>query len=233
MPEPSITVIGNKASEMGALDQGADFEAINRSELPPMPEPITVRVERGEHEVTLIPEKPFEGEPELLEGSTAIINAQLFDDPQMSPPNKQELMAQFKVAITSMSRLMEITKRSPREALCWFRLDGMKQDISVTADRIIVKQDTLESVYSCRSCKGQAHLEEDCETCHGEGKTCIDCMIVPWGRGNSLLVRVQKVPRMRSPQGWHLVQQWVAARHRYPRYGDVGSDYRNRDFGRP
>jgi co-chaperonin GroES (HSP10) len=183
MPEPSITVIGNKASEQGALDQGADFEAINHSELPPMPEPVTVRVERGEHEVTLIPEKPFSGEPELVEGPSAIIQAQIMDDHEMvpSPPTQKELVGQLQVAIQSAARLLEISKRNPREALCWVRLEGMKQDITCTGDRIVVKQDTMESVYTCRTCKGAGHLKDNCIFCGGKGGDCPHCKCMAWG----------------------------------------------------
>jgi len=179
--EPSLEIIGNKASEQGAYDEGADFSGINRSELQPMPEPITVTVERGEHHVTLIPEKPIMGDPEFRESAESITRAQIFDDPQASPATRAELQQRLNVAMESILRLNEITKRNPREQLCWFRLEGAKQDISCTGDRIIVRQDTTESVYTCRICKGKGHTDETCKRCDGKPDNCRDCLCVRWG----------------------------------------------------
>ena len=230
MPEPTISVIGNKASEQGAHDEGADFEGINRSDLPPMPEPMTVTV-RGErtvegYDVTLTPDKPFEGEPELLEGPLSIIHAQLTEDPELSLPNQRELMQTLKVSLQSAGRLMEISKRNPREALCWVHLEGIKQDISVTGDRIIIKQDTQESVYTCRTCKGVGHLKNvNCKACDGKGGDCPHCKCMSWGGEVAYSSGFQACER--------LPREWLGAWHHYSRCGHVHPDHRHRDVGRP
>src|SRR5271157_918586 len=181
MPEPSIEVIGNKASEQGAHEQGADFEQINRSDAVLMPEPIRVKLKPGVNEITIIPEKQFFGLAELKEGPTSIVQAQITEDPESYPDEEELLIETFKVACESIERLNEIRKRSPRESLIWFHVEGLKMDMAVTGKRVIVLQDVTESVYSCRTCHGKGHLEKTCSICGGKGQDCSTCICVSFG----------------------------------------------------
>jgi co-chaperonin GroES (HSP10) len=165
--------IGNRADEQGEFEAGADFTAVNVSPAPEPIEPVEVHVEHFGKNMVLVPEHK-EARPgrrmELQEGSREMLDAVIFDDPSM------------------MKRMSgAITRKSTRGALIYYAITP-DNAVAVWGDRVIIKQDSQESAYSCRTCKGSGHTEECCPTCKGScididgGSPCRSCWVLGYGR---------------------------------------------------
>jgi co-chaperonin GroES (HSP10) len=168
--------LGNRADEQGEHESGADFSAINRSPAPEPTDPIHVMVQR-DNESLLITEinRRFENLPtqrriELQQGPRDLLDAQIFEDPAM------------------LKRVSgAITRKSSRGALIYYAITP-ETAVGVWGERVIIKQDSQESAYSCRSCRGSGHTEEQCPTCKGSqididgASPCRSCWVLGYGR---------------------------------------------------
>ena len=168
----------NRADDLGAVEQGQDLGELNRSGLPASSPILDVRVENRDGHMTVIPmDKRPARRLELRESETALLTAQLTEDPEMtafSIPGVGEVQ-------TSGSRLARAVSRNQnREELVWFGIDSHNLSAAL-GDRIIVRRDSLESEYVCRSCRGKGHTSEVCKLCDGRqqknGMHCGACKV--------------------------------------------------------
>lgn len=166
----SDPVLGNRASE-----QTQDFSTVAESPAPPDAEILEVQVGKlGEH-LLVMPKRngessAYRGPGELQESERDQIAAAIFDDPAMN------------------SRVSgAITRKADRGTLQFYAFRS-NMAAAVTGDRVKIKRDTLESIYSCRSCKGTGHTIEQCPTCKGskidiDGKSdCRSCRVIGYDR---------------------------------------------------
>jgi co-chaperonin GroES (HSP10) len=175
--------LGNRASEQGQYEAGADFEGINRSRLAESGPVLEVKVRRNGNDLVLEREgKRSARSLELRHSETDLLAAQLTDDPEIETFSVPQV-GQVK---TSPGRLSQALSRNQnREQLIWFGIDGSNL-AACTGDRIIVRRDTLESEYVCRTCKGKGHTEEVCKLCDGkrqkDGVACGNCRVLGFER---------------------------------------------------
>lgn len=174
MGEIRRSSIGNQATEQGEFDKGADVYGMNVSTLPQSrPDPIDVDVEPMGNDLVITPRETSSALSrslgELEEGAMDLMAAQLLEEPE--PPAQTGLAIRqingIEVQATN-NRAMEISRRSPREALVWY---GMHQDYygAMAGDRILVRKDILENEYSCKACHGRGYDDAaTCTLCHGE-----------------------------------------------------------------
>lgn len=147
--------IGNAADEQAAHEQGADFEAINRSALTESVDAIEVDVNAMGDGLLVTRKNGNHGSlqqsvGELQEGPLTMINAGIFEDPAMN------------------SRVSgDVTRAVDRGKLIFFAMNGRMAAASF-GNRIKIMRDTMESAYSCRWCKGTGHSEDICPTCKGD-----------------------------------------------------------------
>lgn len=184
---------GNRASEQAQAERGADFSRLNESGLPPTPEPIEVTVKGGNgDDLELDPEhlekvaesamvRSLQRRIELEHTEDDLLMAQLTEEPQnlFMVPGAGEVR-------TSESRLTKALSRNRnREELIWYGVTP-KDLMACTGDRVIIRQDTLESEYSCPECKGEGYGEEVCDGCRGEqkrdGADCRACVVSGYSR---------------------------------------------------
>jgi co-chaperonin GroES (HSP10) len=173
MADPEL---GNRSSEQGQYERGADFEGINRSTLPAAGPILEVDVKSDGANLQLSRRNGRAARSlELRHSESDILSAQLLDDPEMTAfevPNVGKVEA-------SPSRISKaLSRNANREQLIWFGIDSANKS-AVIGDRIIVRRDTLESEYICRSCKGKGHTDEECGHCGGKqqrnGEHCKSC----------------------------------------------------------
>lgn len=177
MADPEL---GNRASEQGQYEQGKDFEGINTSTLP-VPGPVLeVKVRR--HGGDLVMERESTSKVgralELRHSETDLLASQLTEDPEMTGfqvPNVGAIE-------TTPGRLQKALSRNQnREQLIWFGIDSSNLSAAL-GDRIIVRRDTLESEYICRTCRGKGYGDEVCKLCDGkqqkDGQLCKQCMVL-------------------------------------------------------
>jgi co-chaperonin GroES (HSP10) len=171
--DPKHAVLGNKSDEQGAFEEGADFGALNHSEIPANGEHVDVEVAHDGKNLHLTPTK-FKPQKthapiELHDGPRQMIDATIFEDPSM------------------ISRVTgDITRKSSRGALIFFAV-SKHSSIAVWGDRVLIKRDSMESAYSCQTCRGKGHSETQCPTCKGsaidiDGKSpCRSCQVLGYG----------------------------------------------------
>jgi co-chaperonin GroES (HSP10) len=173
MADPKTSVIGNKSDEMGAFEQGADFAGVNHSQVPANGEQVEVHVQHDGKNLVLIPDNPKavkrHSPIELQDGPRQMTDAAIFEDPNM------------------LSRVTgDITRKSSRGALIFFAV-SKHNAIAVWEDRVLIKRDSMESAYSCQSCRGKGHTIEICPTCKGssidiDGQSpCRSCQVLGYG----------------------------------------------------
>lgn len=185
MADPEL---GNRATEQGQFEQGADFEGINVSTLP-MSSPILdilvnldgndILVKKNQVVPCRDPKSLFNPRSlQLRHSDTDLLAAQLLDDPEVTSfqvPNVGAIE-------TAPSRIAKVLSRNQnREQLIWFGIDSTNMSAAL-GDRIIVRRDSLESEYICRSCKGKGHNNEECKQCGGkqqrDGVPCKSCLVL-------------------------------------------------------
>jgi co-chaperonin GroES (HSP10) len=180
MAEPKS--IGNRATEQGEFEGGADFEGINASGLPMSADPLNVKLEwdTDGKAIQLTPErqKQYSRSLAVRHSDTDMMASQILDDPEMtdfSIPNVGKIQ-------TSRSRVATaITRNQNREQLIWFGIDSQNMSAAL-GDRIIVRRDLTESEYICRDCRGKGHTDETCGMCEGhqqrDGIPCKHCQVL-------------------------------------------------------
>jgi len=173
-------MIGNRATEQGQFEEGADFKGINVSTLPASGPVLEVEIKRSGDGFELKQERPSNigRSLELRHSDADLLAAQLLEDPEttaFSIPNVGKIE-------TSPSRISQaISRNQNREQLIWFGIDSTNLSAAL-GDRIIVRRDLLESEYICRTCKGKGHSDEVCIQCEGkqqrEGQLCKSCLVL-------------------------------------------------------
>jgi co-chaperonin GroES (HSP10) len=171
--DPKLT--GNVSDELGQAERGADFESVNRSSLLQDVEPLRVTVESDGKDLLLRPEHhqgqqlARRGPGNLQQSARDELAAQVFADSSMMHPASQR-----------------IQRKPQRGSLVWYSF-RKTMAAAMWGDRILLKQDAMESAYSCRNCKGTGHTDEICPTCKG-GHTDIDgvsscrsCQVLGYG----------------------------------------------------
>src|SRR5271154_5367153 len=87
MSDPKHAVMGNKADELGAHEEGADFAGVNQSPIPALGEHVEVNVQHDGKNITLIPSHQKEVKRhapiELQDGPRQMTDAGIFEDPNM------------------------------------------------------------------------------------------------------------------------------------------------------
>ena len=189
----SNPVLGNTADELAQLDHGVDFEQINRSEISPSGEQLEVNVHADGNDIELKPVKNHTLQVvgrgfDLQHTHADLLMAQLTEEPQQS----EYMVPSAGKVLASPSRLSRaLSRNANREELIWYEIrPGMQcaaLDLPQNATgRVIVRQDTLEGEYSCRSCRGNGYSEEVCEVCRGEqkrdGSDCRGCVVLGYDR---------------------------------------------------
>jgi co-chaperonin GroES (HSP10) len=180
--------IGNRATEIGEFEQGADFSGVNSSGLPVSGPILDVEIAQDAGNIQLF-QKTYESNRrrtlELTESKNDLLGAQLLEDPEMTSftvPN-------VGVVEASPSRMQKaIARNANREQLVWFGIDSQNMSAAL-GDRIIVRRDALESEYVCRACKGKGHTEEVCKHCGGKqndsnpmgAQPCKSCRVLGYG----------------------------------------------------
>jgi co-chaperonin GroES (HSP10) len=169
MSEPKT--IGNRATEQGEADAGADFSSINQGGPDRSSPQIEVDVKTNGLGTFLIPTngKPVHkqaSEFRMTDQDLAI--AQVTDDLEV---------------VGSPSRLAQMSKRETREQLIWYKTPAGFS--AAFGKRILVRRDTLEDAYSCQTCKGTGKSEEKCRLCGATGKeglkACRSCRVLGYG----------------------------------------------------
>ena len=164
--------IGNAADEQAEHEAGADFANINRSPAPGPSEPVEVHVQHDDKNLVLIPERAPDKAArsiELREGPRELLKAQMFDDPAMA-----------------MRASGDITRTASRGHLQFFAIRNSIA-VAVWGDRVLIQRDSMESAYSCRTCKGTGHTDTHCPTCKGStvdldgGSPCRSCHVLGYG----------------------------------------------------
>lgn len=153
MSDPKHSVLGNKSDEQGAHEAGADFDALNHSAIPAAGEHVDVTVSHDGKNLHLTPikfrDQKTHSPIELHDGPRQMTDAAIFEDPQM------------------LSRVSgAVTRKSTRGALIYFAV-SKHSSVSVWGDRVLIKRDSMESAYSCQTCRGKGHSEAQCPTCKG------------------------------------------------------------------
>lgn len=183
----SNPALGNKATEMGQFEKGADFTAVNQGEIVPRPEEVPVRITEVPEGIAIVPERNLtKGDLRLREDHTAITKAQIFDDPFMERGGSPEAIEQAVVEGIAKLVAIEMQRRSPqRDKMVFYQVTPDEQ-MAAFGERIIVMQDSQESAYSCRTCKGKGHTKEYCALCGGkpmdETTACKNCRVLGFGR---------------------------------------------------
>ena len=173
MPDP--TKIGNAANELGEHLEGKDFAVTNRSTAPGDVPPIEVEVKHDRRNILMVPahrnnKSLQQNIGELQEGSKEQLAAAIFEDHSMA-----------KRVSGNIDRIPE------RGSLQFYAVRG-NMAAAVFADRIMIQRDTMESAYSCRSCKGKGHTEVVCPTCKGNrvgidgSEGCRSCKVLGYDR---------------------------------------------------
>ena len=195
MPELQRSELGNKSDELGALDRGADVEGLNQSGMPSgRVDPLEVDVRRVDDGVSLVPvvSRGVDRGDSLRgldEGPMDLMMAQLVEEPEEIGFDRRVVNG---VSIYAKeSRISEVTKRSPREALIYFA-GHPRYDMAVSEDRVMILKDILEDEDSCLHCHGRGYMEDEvCPTCSGSLKwigsagievDCIDCLVLGYER---------------------------------------------------
>jgi co-chaperonin GroES (HSP10) len=173
MSDPKLT--GNRAEEMAEYESGKDFDGISVATPPPDGEVLEVDATKlGDH-ILITPKRngtasAYNGPGEVQESEKDQIAAQIFDDPKMN--------ARVSGAVT---------RKADRGQLQFYAFRS-NMAAAVAGDRVKIKRDTMESIYSCRSCKGLGHGKEVCPTCKGtridiDGKSdCRSCKVLGYDR---------------------------------------------------
>lgn len=174
------------ASDSQSPEQAAK---LNRSGIISQGSTIDVSVSTDGHDIELKPDNLAVRRPlDLKIGEHDLLMAQLVEEPEQ-PTFSHPVTGKVQ---TSPSRMMQIQSRnSNREALVWIEYQpGMQLaalDMPEGANgRVWVLQDTMETEYSCRLCKGRGYFEdENCEVCGGESKRdggdCPACKVLGMG----------------------------------------------------
>ena len=184
MKDPKI---GNRADEVAQFEKGADFE--NRSTLVEVPNPLNVDATLEGQDLHLIPRQqhPDDRKYGLQHHPLHQTLAELTDTPEFT-------IGRVGKVRTSGQRMMEISSRWNRESLVWYGITPNQMMAALdmppeSAGRVVVRMDTLESEYSCQTCKGLGYDEaEVCEQCRGEqardGIDCDRCRVLGYSRDN-------------------------------------------------
>lgn len=183
MTEPKPSIVGNQADEQGAFNKGADFDAVNTSPMPrPAVELEVAVVSEGKNLVITPIERAIQmqrrGFAAIQESPRHLLDAQLFDDPNMVEAQRAQQSL--------------IARKSERGQLIFYAIRGSALAAAI-GDRLIVKRDTMESAYSCRTCKGKGHSEVQCPTCkgakeeniNGTAYPCRSCIVLGYSREGS------------------------------------------------
>lgn len=164
--------IGNRATEQGEADAGADFNGLNQGG-PSNPSPqLEVEAKSSELGTFLI---PVNGQPVHRQASEFrmteqdLAMAQVTDDLEV---------------VGSPSRLAQMSKREAREQLIWYKTPAGFS--AAFGKRILVRRDTIEDAYSCQGCKGTGKSDEKCRLCGATGKetggaACRSCKVLGYG----------------------------------------------------
>lgn len=183
------SVLGNKANEQAAVEQGADFTELNRSQLPPAGDEIEVVVESQADGIAIRPRADApagRGLGEFQEGPREILRAQMMEEPDTTALEVNGIQV-----LARAERVAEVAKRPPREMLIWY---GAHPDyyMGMTGDRILVRRDTLELEDACKFCHGLGYLEKwECTVCRGEQvviaqngevRACQACVVLGYDR---------------------------------------------------
>lgn len=169
----------NRSDELGAVEQGKDLGQVNTSTLPVSGPMLDVKVENRNGNMTIVPmEKRPARRLDLVESETALLTAQLTEDPEIT----SFTLPGVGMVQTTGSRMQRASSRNQnREELVWFAVDSANLSAAL-GDRIIVRRDTLESEYVCRSCRGKGHTDETCKLCDGkqqkDGIECRACSVL-------------------------------------------------------
>jgi co-chaperonin GroES (HSP10) len=118
---------------------------------------------------------------DLRHSETDLLTAQLTEDPSIT--STAFMVPNLGIVQTSGVRMSEVSAR--RESLVWFGLD--KHNLTAAlGDKICVRQDFMESEYSCADCRGKGHTDEICPLCEGkqqkEGVQCKNCLALGFGQ---------------------------------------------------
>jgi co-chaperonin GroES (HSP10) len=166
--------LGNTATELGAVDSGAEMESINQSRMPSAGgDPIEADVVLVSDGYRVTPKGDHHpGKFSIEEGPREIMKANLFDEPDVTGLALRRVNGVEVVA--RESRVGELARRAPRESLVWY---GSHPDYyqAMLGDRILVRKDVLELEDACKTCHGRGYDEESpCLNCGGSQKVTID-----------------------------------------------------------
>jgi co-chaperonin GroES (HSP10) len=172
MAELKRSDLGNTATEQGQYENGADFEAINRSRMPSAEgDPIEADVVRVSDGIEITPrERLVPRKFSIEEGPRELVKAQMFDEPDVTGLELRRVNGIEVVA--KDARVNELSR--PREALVWY---GSHSDYyqAMLGDRILVRKDVLELEDACKQCHGRGYDEDTpCLNCAGSQKVKID-----------------------------------------------------------
>jgi co-chaperonin GroES (HSP10) len=178
--------LGNQASWEGSPVQ--DLESINAGRVHPEPVgEIDVDAEIMGKDLVVTPRK-FHGLPndskgwKFQESPDAALQAQLVEE---IPGYVGGLgYGRHDVRSLTVSEGSNPKARN-RGSLVWYAISP-GQETAVWGDRVIVEEDSVESEFSCRKCKGKGHTAESCRTCGGKlsynQQPCRDCLVIGFGK---------------------------------------------------
>ena len=163
--------IGNRATELGEADAGADHAVLNQGGPAGSSPQLEVEVKSNGLGTFLIP----------VNGASVHKQASEFRQ------TEQDLaMAQVTddiAVIGSPSRLAQMSKREAREQLIWYKTPAGFS--AAHGARVLVRRDTVEDAYSCQTCKGTGKSDEKCRLCGATGKEtggpCRSCKVLGYG----------------------------------------------------
>lgn len=164
--------IGNRATEQGEADAGADFAVVNQGGPTNSSPQLEVEVKSNGLGTFLIP----------VNGTSVHKQASEF---RMTDQDLAMAQVTDDIAVVgSPSRLQQMSKREAREQLIWYKTPAGFS--AAHGDRILVRRDTIEDEYSCQVCKGSGKSDEKCRLCggtalEGKGKSCRSCQVLGYG----------------------------------------------------
>lgn len=196
----------NSADTLAAAQAGEDLSAINSSTIEGVGDMLSVTVDATPVGTTLTPiGRPsaefIRGIGELRESPSTALLHQLADDPDQ--PEEASLIRVDDRTLVGRSVQLSVFER--REQLVWY---GIRDNMyySVLGDRICVRQDTLESEHSCRTCHGLGYDDStECPMCdRGQtqgGVECSHCRSTRFGSENKQATGYKPCPDCRAT-GW-------------------------------
>lgn len=179
----------NRATELGQFEKGEDFSPTT---VPTLGETLEVDARETPSGLELTPSNQPEQSGrsmELRHTEMDLLMAQLTETPQ-----PEYMLPNVGKIVTSPSRMAKIQSRNRnREELVWY---GIRPKFQMAAldvpqgsnGRVVIRQDTTESEYSCTECHGKGHTDVECPACRGTSKRsgidCNACQVLGYGFDN-------------------------------------------------